>query len=242
MSPFGPAGRGRRTWVKICGHRRPESALAAAQGGADAIGLVFAPSPRRVSQLDARAICAELAPEIERIGVFVDQEPAAVAEIALETGLTAVQLHGCESPETLAETARRLAAGRRTVEVYKAVSVRDRGSLAGLGPFLRPRYLLDAYVPGLPGGSGRSFDWDLALAATAEFPEGRMILAGGLNPGNVAGAIARVRPWGVDVSSGVETGGDKNPELIAAFLRAVREGDLRLTEAAEAKEAAHVAD
>ncbi len=283
MSGFGVAGAGsasraRLTWVKICGHRRPETALAAARAGAHAIGLIFAPSPRRVSLRDARAICAELPPEVERVGVFVDQEPAVVAETALAVGLTAVQLHGFESPEALAEIREEMArllacggnpgasGGRGPVEVYKAIRVRDRGRLAQLGPYLRtggqtsltaasvpaasppaasppetsplPRYLLDAFVPGLAGGAGRTFDWELARAASAEFP-GRMILAGGLNPGNVAGAIAWVRPWGLDVSSGVETGGEKDPELMAAFLRAVRAADLAVKEA-ESKEAAHV--
>lgn len=234
-----------RTWIKICGHRGPASALAAAEAGADAVGLIFAPSKRRVAPEQARAIVSELPPGVERVGIFVDDSPEIVAETALQVGLTAIQLHGSEDPETLAAVVRRLGAAEpgRKMEIYKAFRVKDRHCLAQIGLFLADdgqtalpgqkdaRYLLDAYVSGQAGGSGLAFDWELAVIAAGENPDRRMILAGGLHPGNVRTALDRVRPWGVDVSSGVETGGEKDPELIRNFIRTVRDHDAGIEEA-----------
>lgn len=202
--------------VKICGITTPEAARVAAEAGADAIGLVFAPSQRRVSVEQAKAIVAALPPFVSRVGVFVNEAPERIAAIAEACGLDALQLHGEEPPEACRWFPRK---------VIKAVRVQGAGSVEGLERYQVDAFLLDTYVQGQLGGTGRTFDWQIAKVAASRF---RVILSGGLTPENVADALELVRPYGVDVSSGVETGGAKDPGKIRAFIAAVREWERSL--------------
>ncbi len=197
--------------IKICGITDIATALAAAEMGADAIGLVFAPSRRQVNVEAARAIADAAPPFLTKVGVFVDEDPARVDAIAAACGLDVVQLHGHESPQVCA-------ASRRPV--VKAIRVADASSLEQIGAYRVAAFLLDSDVPGVAGGSGRSFDWTLAASAARS---ARIILAGGLTPENVQDALNCVRPFGVDVSSGVETGGRKDPEKMRTFIGRVRD-------------------
>lgn len=212
-----------RTRVKVCGITRVEDALVAVEAGADALGFIFAESPRRVSVAQAGEIVSQIPPLVTPIGVFVDEPPEVVAEVARAAGLRAVQLHGGESPEC-ARALRSLA----PVWVVKAFRVRGESALAEIGRYREccDAVLLDAFVPGSAGGTGKVFDWSLAERAVAcGVP---LFLAGGLHPGNVAEAVRRVRPYAVDVSSGVEAGpGVKDHERLRAFLGAVRDADDR---------------
>jgi len=215
-----------RVRVKICGITRPEGARAAAEAGADAIGLVFAESPRRVTPEDAGRIVQVLPPWVAPVGVFVDESPAAICGVAAEVGLAAVQLHGDEPPETP------VALGRlKVVKVFRVASEEDLAAARAWREQserlerLPDAYLVDARVAGGPrGGTGRPADWGLAARMISEgfWP---LILAGGLAPENVAEAVAAVRPWGVDGSSGLEVApGEKSPEKIRQFVEAVRRG------------------
>ncbi|MCA9750958.1 MAG: phosphoribosylanthranilate isomerase [Gemmatimonadetes bacterium] len=204
----------RRTWIKICGITRLEDALVAAEAGADALGFVFAESPRRVSEELVRAIVRDLPPHVLRVGVFVDETPAKVAGVIAATEIDRVQLHGFEEPMV------RELAGTRVLKAFRA---RGEEVLEEIRERAEPTFLLDSWSATVAGGTGERFDWSLARRA-AEL--GRMILAGGLTPENVADAIATVRPFGVDVSSGVEDSpGLKNAERIRAFIDAVRAAD-----------------
>jgi phosphoribosylanthranilate isomerase len=213
-----------RVRVKICGITRPEWALAAAEAGADAIGLVFAESPRRVSQFEAARIVAALPPWVTPVGVFVDEPPVRVQSIAASVGLTTVQLHGDETPDAPAKLA-----PLKVVKAFRIGSQDDvdtalewniRAEQSGRYPDM---LMADARVPNGPqGGTGQKVDWSLALEM-AMYRSGGIILAGGLTPENVGEAVTAVRPWGVDVSSGVEIEpGVKDPEKIRAFVEAVR--------------------
>jgi len=208
--------------LKICGVTRVADAVACALAGANWIGLNFHPgSPRRVDQATATAIIAALPAGVEAVGVFVDRPPAEVAEVAARLGLRIVQLHGQEPPEDLLALAH--------LDIVRAYRLGDAAAVARMASDLeacrslgRPpdAVLVDACVPGQAGGTGQSIAVDL-LAALPPLP--RLILAGGLNPDNVAERIATVRPWMVDVASGVETSpGCKDPARVAAFLSAAR--------------------
>ena len=180
--------------VKICGITSVEDAQAAVAAGADALGFVFyPPSPRYVTPEQARQIIRRLPPFITTVGLFVDVPATTVHDIAGRCGLDRIQLHGRETPEFC-----RLIAP----PVIKAFRIKNASSLANLPDYEVSAFLLDAYVEGaLPGGTGASFAWELAAQAK---PYGPVILAGGLTPENVAAAIVQIRPYGVDVSSGVE--------------------------------------
>jgi len=201
--------------VKVCGISDPEAALAAAEAGADAIGLIFAPSRRRVTARRAREIVAALPPFVAKVGVFVDETRERIADTVEAVGLDTVQLHGSETPEF---------AGAFSLPVLKAVRVRDADSLTGLTEYRVAAFLLDTHDPEALGGTGRTFDWSLAAGAAVDY---RIILSGGLRPDNIVEALDRVRPYGVDVSSGVETGGAKDRGKIREFVRLVREWDAR---------------
>lgn len=209
----------RRTRVKICGITRIEDALAAVRAGADAIGLVFYPqSPRAVSAQTARAICLALPPFVTTVGLFVDAEADAVDAVLREVPLDTLQFHGAEDADYCARFGRRF---------LKALRMRDDTDVAAL----RSEYgaasalLLDTYRPGVPGGTGEVFDWERVPRALA----GEIVLAGGLNPANVAAAIATARPYAVDVSGGVESApGIKDAQRIAAFIDAVQTADREL--------------
>ncbi|MBI5765062.1 MAG: phosphoribosylanthranilate isomerase [Planctomycetes bacterium] len=207
------------TRVKICGITRPQDAVIAADAGADAIGLVFAKSPRQVTPSRAREIVAVLPPFVAAVGVFVNARPATIRRIVDVVGLTAVQLHGDESTAFIAQLG--------ALRIIKALRVRDRSfvdDIARLRDLCVSGVLLDAYSPTARGGSGKRFDWDLvnqARQAGALDNAPPMILAGGLTPQNVRAAIRSVRPWAVDVSSGVESApGIKSPNLIEQFVSA----------------------
>jgi phosphoribosylanthranilate isomerase len=195
--------------VKICGITSVRDALHAAGCGADALGLVFHPeSPRCVTRQQAREIVAELPPFVVPVGLFVNCTAEQIGDIAAVCGFDTVQLHGDEAPDDC-----RLA----PLRVIKALRVRDRASLNGIDEYPVSALLLDAWVPGTYGGTGRTFNWQLAAAAALKH---RVVLAGGLTPDNVAEAVRTVRPYAVDVSSGVESApGRKDPDLVAAFVR-----------------------
>ncbi|MBE0595687.1 MAG: phosphoribosylanthranilate isomerase [Desulfuromonadales bacterium] len=197
--------------VKICGITNIEDARQAAVSGADAIGVVFfAQSPRCVTPEQARRIVLALPPLVAAVGLFVNEAPESIREIASFCGLTALQLHGDEQPQEC-----QLPPWR----VIKALRVRDSSSLAGLDAWPVSALLLDAWAEGSYGGTGKTFDWSLATTASGR----PIILAGGLTPENVAEAVRVVRPWAVDVSSGVEAApGRKDPAKVAAFIRAAK--------------------
>lgn len=198
--------------VKICGLTNKADALHAAGCGADAVGLVFySGSPRCVTPEAAREICVALPPFVTRVGLFVNEAPDRVREIVDYCELDMVQLHGDETPEQAIST---------PVRTIKAIRVKDAASLAGHEDYHVSALLLDAWSKDAYGGTGERFNWDLAATVAAQRP---VILAGGLTPENVSEAIARVLPYAVDVSSGVEqVAGQKDPEKVTAFIRAAK--------------------
>jgi len=206
--------------IKVCGITRPEDALAAAEAGFHAVGMVFAESPRRVDPRIARKISSLLPPSVYRVGVFLGQTHAEVRGLMEYCGLDLAQIHRAEDtalPELLGERAVVALRPRRPEELEDLE--RYRGSYA---------VLIDAWHPELAGGTGIPCDWELAARAARE---ARVILAGGLSPDNVAEAIARVRPFGVDVSSGVESSpGVKDPLRLRRFARAAGEAFATLQE------------
>ncbi len=195
--------------VKICGITRLEDAEAAAAAGAAAVGFVFWPgSPRFVDPFRARAIARRLPPFVTTVGVFVNQTADYITGVASLVRLGAVQLHGDETPD---------AADELPLPVIKALPVGDARLAAWP---VRRTILLDAHDPVKHGGTGQTIDWRAAAAVAAER---RVLLAGGLTPDNVREAVQRVRPFGIDVSSGVERApGIKDPERIRALFASVR--------------------
>jgi phosphoribosylanthranilate isomerase len=208
------------TRIKICGITRAEDARTVAASGADAIGLVFyAKSPRHVSAEQAARLAAALPPFVTTVGLFVDAEPAFVREVLAAVPLDVLQFHGDETPEYCAQFGR---------PYLKAIRVKTGVDLVECAA----RYagaqalLLDAYVAGVPGGTGATFDWGL-IPRDLPLP---VILSGGLDAENVARAIERVRPYAVDVSSGVEAGkGIKDAAKVAAFVNEVKRIDVQLS-------------
>ena len=196
--------------VKICGITNADDALAAVQAGADALGFVFyEPSPRYVSPHAAAEIVRALPPHVVKVGVFANAPDDLVVQAISACGLHILQFHGDEPPEQC---------GRFGLMSMKAFRVSGPESLAALESYPTDAWLLDAYTPGKLGGTGEVFNWELAVEAQKT---GRPIfLAGGLTPENVAEAVRRVRPYGVDVSSGVEaTPGKKDHAKLSAFIR-----------------------
>jgi phosphoribosylanthranilate isomerase len=201
------------TRVKICGLTRIEDVQAAVAAGADAVGFVFVPeTPRHVTVEWAAELRRQVPPFVSAVGLFVNVAPEQVLETVRAVRLDAVQLHGSETPEEAA-------ACQPHVRVIKAFRVRGSETLGELAQYREAAdaFLLDAWVPGVHGGTGARFDWGLAVQALSA---GRpVILAGGLNPGNVAEAVRTVRPFAVDVSSGVESGpGRKDAVMIRDFI------------------------
>ena len=214
--------------VKVCGLTEVANALACVAAGADWIGLNFHPvSTRSISIERGIEIAAALSGKAEPVGLFVDRSVEEVADIAARVGLRAIQLHGDESPEyiqklgdTLNGPARIVRAFRLSDEVSigRMIDYLDRAEELGCPPHA---ILVDAHVPGQPGGTGRSIPFDV-LDRLPAHP--RLILAGGLTPENVADRVARVRPWMVDVAGGVESSpGIKDPSRVSAFVAAARE-------------------
>lgn len=207
-------------FVKICGVTNEDDALFAVAMGADAIGFVFAPSPRQISAGTARDIVRRLPEEVMTIGVFRDQSVQQVIRIAQEARVSAVQLHGHETPELADEI-------RPYVQALIVAFTAGDPSLARVDDYGADAILIDSHDP----GSGKAFDWSLAEGAPSNR---RLILAGGLTPANVATGIHQVKPWGVDVSTGVEIEGQagrKDPLKVMYFIEnAKRAGEeLRAT-------------
>ncbi len=196
-------------FVKICGITNEDDALFAVAMGADAVGFVFAPSPRQVSAQAVYDITRRLPAEVLTVGVFRDELPARVVDIALRAGVKAVQLHGRETPEQTMQVAKDI---RWVIKAFAAGSPQ----MSHADKYGTDLILVDAPSP----GSGKIFNWNLA----AEAPDSvRLILAGGLDPDNVADAIAAVEPWGVDVSTGVEASpGLKDPTKVRRFIANAR--------------------
>jgi phosphoribosylanthranilate isomerase len=204
------------TKIKFCGMTTLADAQQAAQAGAWAIGLIFWPGSARRCEIDnAAEIAAALRRRVEVVGVFVNATLDYVAQTADAVGFTMLQLHGDEGPAYCAEAARRTGC-----KVIKAARVRSGADIQALAPFHTDFHLLDSFVAGLPGGSGETFAWEIARAHRGHTP---VILAGGLTPDNVTAAITTVKPFAVDVASGVESSpGRKDPDKLEAFAAAVR--------------------
>lgn len=196
-------------FVKICGITNEDDALLAVAMGADAVGFVFAPSPRQIAAKRVYDITRRLPPEILTVGVFRDEHPSRVVDLVNAAGVKGAQLHGHESVAAVAEVAKEV---RWVIKAFAAGSPQ----LAQAGRLATDLVMLDAPAP----GSGQVFDWSLA----ADVPPGaRLILAGGLTPDNVADAVHTVRPWGVDVNSGVESSaGRKDAMAVMHFIERAR--------------------
>jgi phosphoribosylanthranilate isomerase len=202
-----------KTQVKICGLTSVADALAAAEAGADMIGLMFYDgSPRHVSQATAEEIARALPPFVLRVGVFVNPDEALVTRAIAGCGLNLLQFHGDEESDFCTQFG---------LMSMKAIRVRDAESLNQLEKFHTDAFLLDAYSQAGLGGTGEKFNWDLAVEAR-KFGK-PIFLAGGLTPENVGDAVKQVRPFAVDVSSGVESApGKKDAAKVRAFIAAVR--------------------
>ena len=200
--------------VKVCGITNAQDAHAAAEAGADAVGFVFAPSPRQVSVEKAREISAALPSDVLKVGVFVNAAPEEVVRTSYEVGLNYAQLHGDEGPEAVA------AVRDGGVSVIKALRVRSAGSLDDLEWYGADLYLLDAYSKRARGGTGERFDWTLAKTLIGR---DNIVVSGGLNSENVAEAIRAFEPFGVDASSSLEDSpGKKNNERVRRFIGAAK--------------------
>lgn len=220
------------TRAKICGITRMEDAEHAVEVGAWAVGCILWPgSRRRCDVAEAARISRTFRRRAEVVGVFVDAPLDELIAIVDAARFTAVQLHGDEGPVYASEVARRTGA-----KVIKAARVRSNADVQALGAFRQVHFhLLDAHVPGLPGGTGQTWDWDLVRRRRSPVP---LLVSGGLTPGNVGEAIATAGPWGVDVAGGTEAApGVKDHALVEAFLAAVREADAEREAAAAAREA-----
>jgi phosphoribosylanthranilate isomerase len=214
------------TRVKFCGVTDPADARRVVDLGAWALGMIFWPgSPRACAVEDAEAIGAELHRRLELVGVFVNASLDEVALVADRCRLSMLQLHGDEGPAYCQEAARRTGA-----KVMKAARVHDAAQVRDLQRFHTDFHLLDAYSPRTPGGTGESFDWELARLHPDTPP---VVLSGGLDADNVGEAIEAARPFAVDVASGTEAApGRKDPAKLTAFARAVEAADARLGAAA----------
>ncbi|WP_119069105.1 phosphoribosylanthranilate isomerase [Rubrobacter indicoceani] len=203
------------TFVKICGITNRNDARMAAGAGADAVGMIFAESRRRVNMMRAREIADFLIPEdIKLVGVFVNESPERVVNIAREVGLDLVQLHGDEPPEEVAYLR------SRSLKVMKAFRVKDKDSITRLDDYEADFFLLDAFSEKARGGTGETFDWDAAKALVGR---ANIVVSGGLNPDNVAEAIEFFAPYGVDASSSLEDApGEKNAEMVRRFVSAAK--------------------
>jgi phosphoribosylanthranilate isomerase len=215
-------------WIKICGNTSLEDALVAAEAGADALGFVFAPSPRRVTAEQVAAITAHLPTGIEKIGVFVEAELEEIVSTVQRSGLTGVQLHWDAPHELPAQLRERLGPEVRVLRVvhFWAESAADHA--ARIAEHARNPHvhavLVDSRAATAVGGTGVAFDWVEARKALSQDKTGRIIAAGGLNPANVAEAIRTLRPWGVDAVSGVEAApGRKDAAKVRKFVRCARE-------------------
>jgi phosphoribosylanthranilate isomerase len=221
-------------WIKICANTNLDDAKLAAELGADALGFVFAPSPRRVTSAEVAKITPHLPANVERVGVFQSLDAYEIARTSHEAGLTAVQLHSGVDFALLHRLHKLFAGQVSLIQTVHWQVDADGANAAIVAAQLRKiaadglvdHVLIDSKVGTLAtGGTGISFDWDAARTTLAEAaPELKLVVAGGLRAENVAEAIQRLNPWGVDVASGVESEpGRKSPEKLAAFIRKARE-------------------
>lgn len=201
--------------VKICGITNLEDAQAAAEAGADALGFVFYPdSPRFIDPGNARAIIAKLPVFITSVGVFVDESEELIRRIIREGGIQILQFHGSESP---------VLCTRFREKVIKAIRIKDEESISEMQMYDVDTFLLDTYLDCAKGGTGKTFNWKYAEMAKEN---GRIILSGGLNPSNIGDAVRKLKPYGVDVSSGVEISpGKKDHVKIREFVREAKKYD-----------------
>ena len=203
------------TLVKICGITNPGDARVAADAGADAVGFIFADSPRCVDAEEAHRISIALPANVIKVGVFVDEEPAEILRISREVRLDLAQLHGDETPEAV--TAVREAG----VKVMKALRVKSAASLYALDEYEADLFLLDAHSARARGGTGERFDWGVAKSLKGR---DNIVVSGGLDPENVREAVEFFEPFGVDASSSLEDGpGRKNGELVRRFVLAAKD-------------------
>ena len=199
-------------FTKVCGITNPGDAREAADAGADAIGMIFAESPREVNVEEARRISVALPDGVLKVGVFVDAEPEEVLQTAREVGLDLAQLHGDETPETVA------AIRGAGLPVMKALRVRNAEALAEIQGYGADLIMLDAWSARVRGGTGETFDWGLAKSVKGR---GNIVVSGGLTPENVREAIEFFEPYGVDASSSLEEKpGKKSGERVRRFVRA----------------------
>jgi phosphoribosylanthranilate isomerase len=211
-------------WIKVCGNTTLADALLAAEAGADAVGFVFAPSPRRVNSEQVARITPHLPKGVEKIGVFVDTDFFAIASAVDQCGLTGVQLHSQGQPELTTQLRQRFGAALRILQVIHFADNAGRQlQNASENPQI-DAVLVDSRTANAVGGTGISFDWAAARETlfTADCKL-KLIAAGGLNPGNVSDAIVILKPWGVDVVTGVEfSPGHKDPLKVSEFIAKAR--------------------
>ena len=204
--------------VKICGITSYEDAWAAVEAGADALGFIFVKgTPRYIEPGAAAAIIARMPPFVATVGVFVDRTPEEIEQIVGVSGVGIAQLHGLESPDIC---------GHLWVPFIKAIRIQGEADLQALPRYPQAKgFLLDTYVAGQSGGTGRTFPWEIAAKAAHQF---RVILSGGLTPDNVALAVTQVRPYALDVCSGVEVSpGRKDHHKMREFIDQARKADMR---------------
>jgi len=213
------------TWVKICGTTNLEDALVAVEAGADAIGFVFyEKSPRNVSVEAAGAIAKGLPKGVEKVGVFVNEEEDTICSMVDRSGITAIQMHGDNEDPHVADLVARRRPGLRILAAISMSHPNPGGWAMMWAPELIHAFLADSGTDSKHGGTGRAFDWSKSSPVLREIERvGRVVVAGGLTPDNVAEAIEVLQPWGVDVASGVESKpGKKDPDKVRAFVKAVR--------------------
>ena len=220
-------------WVKICGTTNLEDARLAVDAGADALGFIFAPSPRRISPKDARKIISELSPKIEKVGVFVNQSPEIILDTAETAGLTCVQLQGDEGADYVRELAKLIGIRKVELAIFKGISLKEAINTEPDIEFKEcadtiHAMLFDSGSASKRGGTGETFDWSASRWLIRRIAKSfKVIVAGGLRPDNVAEAIEMFQPWGVDVVSGVEREpGKKDPQKIKDFMAAVRHSEV----------------
>ena len=205
--------------VKICGITNHQDALMATELGADSLGFIFAPGPRRIDPETARRIISSLPPFVQTVGVFVDEDTAIMQQIVRFCGLNLVQLHGDESPEVC-----------RTFmpHTIKAFRLKDESSLGSIMPYHGKvrAVLFDTFSEDKRGGTGKTFDWDLAVKGKQ--PGTPVILSGGLGPANIERAVSVVKPYAVDVNSGIEASpGKKSPDVMKKLMKTIRRIDAK---------------
>jgi phosphoribosylanthranilate isomerase len=200
--------------VKICGITNLEDALIAVEAGCDALGFVFAKSPRQISPVKAKEIIKRLPPFVKTVGVFVNEDPMVVKEVARKCGLDLLQFHGDEPPEYCEDF---------DLKIIKAFRIRGKEDIKRIEKYKNvAAYLLDGFSKDCYGGGGVKFNWELAKEVKVH----PIIVAGGLNPSNVKEVIRKLHPYGVDVSSGVESEpGKKDPEKMRRFIQMAKEVD-----------------